>query len=170
MSTPGRYPIIPLIVDGAMKHSTPHKADSAVMTQLGFPGELPDDWKKILLDKMAQLIDQRRGLKVFMDSCTRCGACTDKCHYFLGTADPKNMPVARQDLMRNVYRRYFTFAGKYFPKLVGAIDLTEDVLEDWYRYYHQCSECRRCTVYCPKGIDTSEVTMAGRGISTTAGR
>ena len=35
------------------------------------------------------------------------------------------MPVARQDLMRTVYRRYFTFAGKHFPKLVGAVDLTQ---------------------------------------------
>jgi Fe-S oxidoreductase len=55
-----------------------------------------------------------------MDACVHCGACSDKCHYFLGTGDPKNMPVARQDLMRAVYRRYFTFAGKHFPKLVGA--------------------------------------------------
>ena len=51
-----------------------------------------------------------------------------KCHYFLGTGDPKNMPVARQDLLRKVYRRYFTPAGKYVPWLVGA-DLTEDVFE-----------------------------------------
>jgi len=74
------------------------------------------------------------------------------------------MPVARQDLMRQVYRRYFTTAGKLFPKLVGAKDLTKDVLDDWYNYYHQCSECRRCSVFCPYGIDTAEITMAGREI------
>jgi len=104
-----------------------------------------------------------------MDACVKCGACTDKCHYFLGTSDPKNMPVARQDLMRKVYRRYFTFAGKYFPWLVGAVDLTKDVLDDWYKYYHQCSECRRCSVYCPYGIDTAEITMAGREILASVG-
>jgi Fe-S oxidoreductase len=74
------------------------------------------------------------------------------------------MPVARQDLMRKVYRRYFTFAGKYFPKLVGAVDLTEDVLKEWYNYYHQCSQCRRCSVFCPYGIDTAEISMAAREI------
>ncbi|MEJ2003034.1 MAG: (Fe-S)-binding protein, partial [Maritimibacter sp.] len=99
----------------------------------------------------------------------KCGACTDKCHYFLGTADPKNMPVARQDLLRSVYRRYFTFAGKYFPWLVGARDLTEDVLKEWYSYYHQCSECRRCSVFCPYGIDTAEITMAARDILDSVG-
>jgi Fe-S oxidoreductase len=99
-----------------------------------------------------------------------CGACTDKCHYFLGTTDAKNMPVARQELLRKVYRRYFTFAGKYFPKLVGAVDLTEEVLDDWYSYFHQCSQCRRCSVFCPYGIDTAEISMAAREILDAVGK
>ncbi|HNB46787.1 MAG TPA: (Fe-S)-binding protein, partial [Burkholderiaceae bacterium] len=105
----------------------------------------------------------------FMDACVHCGACTDKCHYFLGTGDPKNMPVARQELMRSVYRRHFTLAGKLFPKLVGAQDLTRELLDDWFSYYHQCSECRRCSVFCPYGIDTAEITMAGREILDSIG-
>ena len=84
-------------------------------------------------------------------------------------ADPKNMPVARQDLLRKVYRRYFTVAGKYVPWLVGAEDLTQEVLDDWYTYFHQCSQCRRCSVYCPYGIDTAEISMAGREILDTIG-
>ena len=103
------------------------------------------------------------------DACVKCGACTDKCHYFLSTKDPKNMPVARQDLLRKVYRRYFTFTGKYFPKLVGATDLTREVLDEWYSYYHQCSQCRRCSVFCPYGIDTAEITMMAREIFNLLG-
>jgi Fe-S oxidoreductase len=106
---------------------------------------------------------------VFLDSCVKCGACTDKCHYYLGTSDPKNMPVARQDLFRKVYRRYYTFAGKHFPKLVGATDLTKEVLDDWYSYFHQCSQCRRCSVYCPYGIDTAEISMAAREVMDSIG-
>ncbi len=152
-----------------MAHSKPFVAKPAIQKPLGFPGELVDNWQEKALEKMGELLGKYRSLQVFMDSCVKCGACTDKCHYYLGTADPKNMPVARQDLLRQVYRRYFTFAGKYFPKLVGAVDLTEDVIEDWYKYYHQCSECRRCSVYCPFGIDTAEVTMAGREILASIG-
>ena len=55
-------------------------------------------------------------------------------------------------------------AGKYFPKLVGAEDLTREVLDDWYSYYHQCSQSRRCSVFCPYGIDTAEISMAAREI------
>jgi Fe-S oxidoreductase len=79
------------------------------------------------------------------------------------------MPVARQDLLRSVYRRYYTFAGKYFPKLVGARAMTKDVLDEWYTYFHQCSQCRRCSVFCPYGIDTAEISMAARDVMDAVG-
>jgi Fe-S oxidoreductase len=164
------YPVIPLIQVGAMAHSKPFVAAAPIQKALGFPGELVDDWQEKAIAKMGELLGKYRSLRVYMDACVHCGACSDKCHYFLGTGDPKNMPVARQDLMRKVYRRYFTFAGKYFPKLVGAVDFTREVLDDWYSYYNQCSECRRCSVFCPYGIDTAEVTMAAREIMDSIGR
>ncbi|MFK7854502.1 MAG: sulfate reduction electron transfer complex DsrMKJOP subunit DsrK [Granulosicoccus sp.] len=168
-SVVGRYRVIPLIEQGAMKSSRTALASPDVQASLGLPGELVDDWHKKAIDRLGQLVKQRRGLRVFLDTCTKCGACTDKCHYFLGTHDPNNMPVARQDLLRSVYRRYFTWAGRWFPWLVGARKLDKALLQDWYTYFHQCSECRRCTVFCPKGIDTSEVTMAGREILASVG-
>ena len=160
---------IPCLKPGAMEGLQPFKAKSEHQEKVGMPGELVPDWKEKALEKMAELGEKNRAFKVYLDACVKCGACTDKCHYFLGTGDPKNMPVARQDLLRSVYRRYFTFAGKYFPWLVGARDLTEDVLEEWYSYYHQCSECRRCSVFCPYGIDTAEITMAAREILDRVG-
>ena len=158
------YPIIPILQPGAMAHSKPFVAQAPIQAALGFPGELVDNWQEKAIDKMGDLLTKYRSFKVYLDACVHCGACTDKCHYFLGTSDPKNMPVARQDLVRKVYRRYFTFAGKYFPKLVGAEDLTKEVLNDWYTYFNQCSECRRCAVFCPIGIDTAEITMGAREI------
>ncbi|RLA00477.1 MAG: (Fe-S)-binding protein, partial [Gammaproteobacteria bacterium] len=155
---------IPSIDPGSMAHSKPFLAAAVHQEALGFPGELVDDWHDKAIAKFADLLEKNRALKVYMDSCVKCGACTDKCHYYIGTADPKNMPVARQDLMRSIYRRYFTFAGKYFPKLVGAKDLTRETLDEWYSYFHQCSQCRRCSVYCPYGIDTAEISMAARDI------
>jgi [DsrC]-trisulfide reductase subunit K len=163
------YPVIPHIQEGTMAHSKPFVAKEEFQQALGFPGELVDNWQQVAYDKMEELTGKYRSLAVFLDSCVKCGACTDKCHYYLGTSDPKNMPVARQDLYRKVYRRKFTFAGKYFPKLVGAVDLTEDVLNDWYSYFHQCSQCRRCSVFCPYGIDTAEISMAAREVMDSIG-
>ena len=164
------YPIIPKLKEGVMAHSKPFVAAGKFQTPLGYPEELIDNWKEVAIDKMGELLGKFRSLQVFLDACVHCGACTDKCHYYLGTTDANNMPVARQELLRKVYRRYFTFAGKYFPKLVGAADLTEEVLDEWYSYFHQCSQCRRCSVYCPYGIDTAEISMAAREIMDAVGK
>ena len=114
---------IPKLREGVMSHAKSFLAPKPVQDYMGYPHELGEDWKERAIDKMGDLLGKYRSLKVFLDACVHCGACTDKCHYYLGTSDPKNMPVARQDLMRQVYRRYFTTAGKLFPKLVGAKDL-----------------------------------------------
>ena len=111
---------IPVLEPGAMKHSSPYVAAPAHQEALGFPGELVDDWQTKAIDKFAELLGKSRALRVYMDSCVKCGACTDKCQFFLGSGDPKNMPVARQDLLRKVYRRNFTWTGKFVPWLVGA--------------------------------------------------
>jgi Fe-S oxidoreductase len=163
------YPVIPLLRAGSMAHSRTFAAKAEYQTPLGFPGELVENWEQKAVDKLGELVSKSRALQVFLDSCVKCGACTDKCHYYLGTDDPKNMPVARQDLLRSVYRRYYTFAGKVVPWLVGARDMTKDVLDEWYNYFHQCSQCRRCSVYCPFGIDTAEVSMAARDVMDSVG-
>lgn len=164
------YPVIPELKPDAMKKDGPFIAKPEHQEPLGFPGKLVENWQEKAIEKMGDLLKRYRSFQVYMDACVKCGACTDKCHYLIGTADPKNMPVARQDLLRQVYRRYFTFAGKYFPSLVGAKDLTKEVLDDWYNYYHQCSQCRRCSVFCPYGIDTAEISMAAREIMDSIGQ
>ncbi len=163
------YTEVPKLEVGAMAHAKSFVAAPEFQQALNFKGELQDGWEQEVIDHMGELLGKYRSLQVYLDSCVKCGACTDKCHYYLGTKDPKNMPVARQDLLRKVYRRYFTFAGKYFPKLVGATDLTREVLDDWYSYFHQCSQCRRCSVFCPYGIDTAEISMAAREIMDRIG-
>jgi Fe-S oxidoreductase len=166
----GEYQVIPRIKLDTMAGSKPYVAKPDIQAGMGFPKELVPDWENVAVKKLGDLVSQSRALQVFLDSCVKCGACTDKCHYYLGTSDPKNMPVARQDLLRSVYRRYYTFAGKFFPKLVGARDMTKDVLDEWYNYFHQCSQCRRCSVFCPYGIDTAEISMAAREIMDTVGQ
>ena len=166
----GKDPLeIPRLACGAAADIHTFEAAPEHNEPLGFPGELLPNWKEVAIAKMGELAEKNRAFRVYLDTCVKCGACTDKCHYFLGTGDPKNMPVARQDLLRSVYRRYYTFAGKYFPKLVGARDLTKEVLDEWYTYYHQCSQCRRCSVACPYGIDTAEISMAAREILDSVG-
>jgi len=138
--------------------------------------QLPENWKEIISKGFRERLDRFRSVKVFMDICVRCGACADKCHFFIGSGDPKNMPVLRAELLRSVYRNDFTTAGKIigsmgktFKKVIGAREMTLDVLKEWWYYLFQCSECRRCSVFCPYGIDTAEITIMGRELLNLIG-
>jgi Fe-S oxidoreductase len=159
----------PSLKEGTMAHLEPFPAAAKHMTPLDFPGTRVENWQEKGVAKLGEMLKQFRSLRVFMDICVKCGSCTDKCHYFLGTQDPNNMPVQRAELLRSVYRRYFTPAGKVAPSLVNARDLNEQTLKEWFTYYHQCSQCRRCSVFCPYGIDTAEISMAAREIMDAIG-
>ena len=131
--------------------------------------KLPENWKEILIEGIADRLKKYRSFRLFMDICVRCGACADKCHFFIGTGDPKNMPVLRAELIRSVYRKEFTLAGKILGRMAGARDLTLDVLKEWWYYFFQCTECRRCSVFCPYGIDQAEITIIGRELLNLLG-
>ena len=131
--------------------------------------KLPENWKETILNGLKERLGKFRSLKIFMDCCVRCGACADKCHFFLGTGDPKNMPVLRAELLRSVYRNDFTMAGRLLGKMAGGREMTVGVLKEWFMYAYQCTECRRCSVFCPYGIDTAEVTMMLRELLHTVG-
>ncbi|MFQ5430936.1 MAG: sulfate reduction electron transfer complex DsrMKJOP subunit DsrK [Nitrospinota bacterium] len=159
----------PPVKEGASAEIKPFPASEEHLTKLGMPGKLIDNWQEVARQKFSELMDKYKSLKLFMDICVKCGACTDKCQFFLGTGDPNNMPVARQELMRKVYRKEFTVGGKLFSGAVNAESLTDDVLQEWITYFHQCSQCRRCSVFCPFGIDTAEITMAAREVMAAIG-
>lgn len=164
----------------ARRGSYCNSAKPKALQQLGLPNprdwqpidedwKLPPNWKEIILQGMKERLERFRSFRLFMDICVRCGACADKCHFFIGSGDPKNMPVLRAELVRSVYRRYFTTSGRLFGEWTGARDLTEDVLKEWFYYFYQCTECRRCSVFCPYGIDTAEITMIVRELLTLVG-
>ncbi len=131
--------------------------------------KLPENWKEIILEGIRERLEKYRSFKIFMDICVRCGACADKCHFWIGTGDPKNMPVLRAELLRSVYRNDFTTAGKLLGKMAGARELTMDVFKEWFYYFFQCTECRRCSLFCPYGIDTAEITLMARELLNLVG-
>lgn len=131
--------------------------------------KLPENWKEIFLEGLKERLSKYRSFQLFMDICVRCGACADKCHYFIGGGDPKNMPVLRAELLRSIYRKYLTTPGKVLGKIAGGRELTYQVLKELWYYAYQCTECRRCSLFCPYGIDTAEVTILIRELTNLLG-
>ena len=145
----------------ARRGSWSYPGSIKALSYMGFPNprewsptdddwKLPADWKGIVREGIKERLQRFRSFKIFMDICVRCGACADKCHFFIGTGDPKNMPVLRAELLRSVYRNDFTTAGKILGRLGGARPMTLDVLKEWWYYFFQCTECRRCSVFLPR--------------------
>lgn len=137
----------------------PYLAKDEELSFLGLkPGE--EVKGKILGQSVDQMLRCKRSLQLAMDSCVHCGACMDQCHSYLGTGDLKNTPVGRGDLFRKAYSRIHP--GRWpWSRNEGTL-LNEETVSDWYTYFYQCNECRRCAEVCPAGIDTAEITIAAR--------
>ena len=99
------------------------------------------------LEILGQVLKYKRSLQVYLDVCTHCGACAEQCHSFLGTQDPHIMPIARADLVRRVYKKFFASGPSIFRFWDGAGDISQETVDLWYKYFYQCNECRRCAVF-----------------------
>ena len=144
------------------------------LTYLGLPNprewqpfdadwKLPADWKQIILNGMKERLDKYPLFPPVYGHLRALRRLRRQVPllYRIRRSE-KYAGAARAELIRSVYRRYFTAAGKLFGTLAGARELTEDVIKEWFYYFYQCTECRRCSVFCPYGIDTAEITMIGR--------
>ena len=111
-----------------------------------------------------------RTLKLYMDTCARCAICKDACHQYVGTGDMKYLPARRAELIREIYRKYFTKAGQFVPALYEARDPDENLLDELYDSTYACTGCRRCMYYCPFSIDTGWILSVAKAMLIAAGR
>ena len=128
--------------------------------------------EKQTIDTLVGVLDKRmnRQLKLYMDICARCAICKDACHQYVATQDMKYLPARRAELIREIYRKYFTKTGQFLPALFEARDPDENLLDELYDSTYACTGCRRCTYYCPFSIDTAWITATAKGILIAAGR
>jgi Fe-S oxidoreductase len=146
-----------------------HMAKDKDLLSAGLTAMPEEEQQQALLKGIDKYRHWARSLMVMLETCTKCGACANACHSYLGTGDFNNIPAARADLFRKIYKRYFTWTGKTIGRYIGAEDYDAETLAKWVTYFYQCNECRRCAVYCPFGIDTAEITIAARSIMSALG-
>jgi len=124
------------------------------------------------LTTLTGVIDKKmnRQLKQYMDICARCAICKDACHQYVGTGDFKYLPARRAELIRQVYKKYFTKSGEFVPALCEARDPDDNLLDELYDSTYACTGCRRCMYYCPFSIDTAWILSVAKAILIAAGR
>ncbi|WP_028574396.1 electron transfer complex ferredoxin TmcB [Desulfonatronovibrio hydrogenovorans] len=83
-------------------------------------------------------------LKAYYNTCVRCGLCSQACHYFLSMDnDPSFSPVGK---VKQTVWELLDPGKRITPDfIVNAAQIA----------YTECNLCRRCSMYCPFGIDTA---------------
>jgi Fe-S oxidoreductase len=97
-------------------------------------------------------------LKVYLETCVHCGLCAEGCHTYLSRdKDPMFSPVAK---VKNTMWELVKHDGKVSP----------ETIRDMARIaFTECGACRRCSMYCPFGIDISYLIMQVRRICNLLG-
>ena len=97
-------------------------------------------------------------------ACVHCGMCTDSCHYVLANPDdPTYAPAYKADRIRKLFKRHFDWTGRVFPWWVkaGSVFTDEELEELKDIAFGKCTNCRRCSINCPMGVDFAVVQPHG---------
>ncbi|MEW6364016.1 MAG: (Fe-S)-binding protein [Acidobacteriota bacterium] len=92
-------------------------------------------------------------LQVYLETCMHCGLCANACHYYNShDRDPKYSPVGKvKDTVWEIVKR----KGKVDPAFIRKMARIA---------FTECNVCRRCSMYCPFGIDMAYLLLTVRRI------
>ncbi|MCL1879428.1 MAG: (Fe-S)-binding protein [Actinomycetia bacterium] len=105
-------------------------------------------------------------LQLTMDYCAKCNTCSEACHIFKSSGEQEiYRPIFRSDVLRKIYRRYFTPSGRLLGGFVGAdIDINWESIARLGELAYRCNLCRRCAQTCPLALDNGMLTREIRKI------
>jgi len=109
------------------------------------------------IQSILEINDSAR-IRTWMKICSRCGLCAESCFYYLANDNnPKLSPAykVQQTLGKMIKRK-----GRVDFKFLEACF---EIL--WF----QCTLCKRCSLYCPFGIDIATMMAIGRSICHSQG-
>lgn len=124
----------------------------------------------MLLELMAEKLN--RQMVGSLVACVHCGLCTQACHYVLANPDdPTYAPAWKADRLRKIFKRHFDWTGRVFPWWVGAKSIfTDEDLEELKDIaFGKCTNCRRCSINCPMGVDFASFNRMLRGLLVSVG-
>ncbi|MEE9610804.1 MAG: 4Fe-4S dicluster domain-containing protein [Desulfatiglandales bacterium] len=95
--------------------------------------------------------------KMWLNICAHCGLCADTCHYYRASGnDPKMVPAYKVRFIKDILRKKGKVDREYLQKVYDTV-------------YYECNMCRRCTLYCPFGIDIALLISLLRGLLFSQG-
>ena len=123
-----------------------------------------------LIERMGQKLN--RQITGSLVACVHCGLCTDSCHYVLANpGDPTFAPAYKADRIRKIFKRHYDWTGRVLPKWVGAksVFTDQELAELKDIVFGMCTNCRRCSINCPMGVDFATFNRMARGLLVSVG-
>lgn len=123
-------------------------------------------WKaERVIERMKQKVT--RQMLLSLEACVHCGLCTDQCHYVLANpGDVTYAPAYKGDKIRKLFKAHIDWTGRALPWWVGARSVYTDAeleeLKD--TVFGKCTNCRRCSLACPMGVDMATFNRMARGL------
>ncbi|MBF0398264.1 MAG: (Fe-S)-binding protein [Desulfobacterales bacterium] len=107
--------------------------------------------------KMLSAFDSAR-IKSWLNICSGCGLCAESCFYYLAAdKDPKLSPAYKvKNSLGEMYKRKGEVDRAFLDKCYEMLWL-------------QCTTCKRCSLFCPFGIDIATMISLGRSICYSQG-
>ena len=96
-------------------------------------------------------------MRLYLDSCARCGVCVEACHVYASQPQIRYSAVGRAEIIRKIFKRYFRLQGKIAPWLGEVLPMDEPTMAAVSDAAWSCTGCRRCMTWCPFGIDTQMI-------------
>jgi len=132
-------------------------------SQVKDPG-LDDAVKKLTPEKIQRVVQKvltkecAARLKVYVDTCTHCGLCAEACQTYLSRdKDPMFSPVAKvKNTLWKLVKRKGNVDGESIRHMSRIV-------------FTECAVCRRCSMYCPFGVDIAYLLMVVRRICNLLG-
>jgi Fe-S oxidoreductase len=97
-------------------------------------------------------------LKIFVNTCVHCGLCAESCHTYVSRdRDAWFAPVSKvKNTIWELLRRKGRVDGEFIRRMARIV-------------FTECNVCRRCSMYCPFGIDMAYLLLVGRRICNLLG-
>jgi Fe-S oxidoreductase len=97
-------------------------------------------------------------MKMWLEICAHCGLCAESCFFYLAhDKDPTYMPSYKAiTTLGEMYKRKGNVSRKFLEETLEVV-------------WGKCTACRRCSMFCPFGIDIATMITTARGICNSQG-
>ena len=120
----------------------------------------PESPAPVDVEKIKTILNANDGarMKSWLKTCASCGLCAEACFFYLAhDKDPKMSPAYKvMQTVRKLYDRKGVVTRKELEEMKEIV-------------WGECTMCRRCSMFCPFGIDMATMIGVARAVCTSQG-